>query len=236
MPRITRGKEYAVRRNEILDAALRLVYTKGYEQMTIQDILNELGISKGAFYHYFDSKGALLEALIERMIDEGTVILQPIIDDPGLPALEKLERYFAAAGSWKIKQKDFIVPLLRVWYTDENAIVRQKASAAGLERIAPMITDLIDQGVQEGIFTTRHTQRLGEVVLSMMYSIGDGMGQLLLTGVPGPELLQRLEDTVAVYTEAIERVLGAPEGSLHLIEPQILSEWVDALHRRDEFF
>ncbi len=49
-------KEYSVRRNEILDAARQLVYTKGYEQMTIQDILDYLQISKGAFYHYFDSK------------------------------------------------------------------------------------------------------------------------------------------------------------------------------------
>ena len=47
------------KRNEILDSARRLVYSKGYEQMTIQDILGELQISKGAFYHYFDSKGAL---------------------------------------------------------------------------------------------------------------------------------------------------------------------------------
>ena len=50
-------KEPSERRNDILDAARRLIYTKGYEQMTIQDILDELGISKGAFYHYFDSKG-----------------------------------------------------------------------------------------------------------------------------------------------------------------------------------
>ena len=60
-------KEPAVRRNEILDAAQRLVYRKGYEQMTIQDILDDLHLSKGAFYHYFDSKQSLLEALIERM-------------------------------------------------------------------------------------------------------------------------------------------------------------------------
>ncbi len=58
-------KAHAARRNEILDVAQRLIYTKGYEQMTIQDILSDLQISKGAFYHYFDSKQALLEAIIE---------------------------------------------------------------------------------------------------------------------------------------------------------------------------
>jgi len=53
MPRVIKEEDYAARRNGILDAARQLVYTKGYEQMSIQDILDALKISKGAFYHYF---------------------------------------------------------------------------------------------------------------------------------------------------------------------------------------
>ena len=74
-------KEHAVRRTEILDAAQRLMNTKGYEQMTIQDILDDLSISKGAFYHYFDSKQTLLGAIIDRMIDVGEQILVPILEN-----------------------------------------------------------------------------------------------------------------------------------------------------------
>ena len=70
MPRVVKEDDYAARRNEILAVARKLVYTKGYEEMSIQDILDEMKISKGAFYHYFDSKPALLEALIDRMGDE----------------------------------------------------------------------------------------------------------------------------------------------------------------------
>ena len=54
MPRVVKEEDYAARRNEILDVARQLVYTKGYEQMSIQDILDALKISKGAFYHYFE--------------------------------------------------------------------------------------------------------------------------------------------------------------------------------------
>jgi AcrR family transcriptional regulator len=234
MTRIVREKDYFDRRNEILDVALRLVYTKGYEQMAIQDILNELGISKGAFYHYFDSKGALLEALIERMIDEVSQILQPILDDPLVPALEKLERYFISAGRWKIGQKDFIIPLLRVWYNDDNAIVRQKVSNTGIARIGPLITDLIKQGIREGVFTVQHPDLMGEVILSMMYSVGDKIAQLMLAVEPDQDLYQRLIDSTAVYTEAVERVLGAQAGSIHLIEPAVLDEWVEAIQSRKE--
>ena len=56
MPRVLIEEDYTARRNEILDAARKLVYTKGYEQMSVQDILDEMKISKGAFYHYFGLK------------------------------------------------------------------------------------------------------------------------------------------------------------------------------------
>jgi TetR/AcrR family transcriptional regulator, transcriptional repressor for nem operon len=62
-------KDPTVRRTEILDVAQRLLVTRGYEEMGVQDILDELQISKGAFYHYFDSKLALLAAVIDRMQD-----------------------------------------------------------------------------------------------------------------------------------------------------------------------
>ncbi len=77
----------AARRNEILDAAQRFVASKGFEQMTIEDILADLSISKGAFYHYFEFQRTLLEALISRMGDEARRVLVPILEDAQLTAL-----------------------------------------------------------------------------------------------------------------------------------------------------
>ena len=101
MARIVKEEEYAEKRNAILDVAQRLIYTKGYEQMTIQDILDDLQISKGAFYHYFDSKQALLEAMIERMGEEMEQFLMLIVHDPMLSALDKFQRFLATANRWK---------------------------------------------------------------------------------------------------------------------------------------
>ena len=52
---------HAVKRDTFLDAAQRLIKTKGYEALSVQDVLAAVGTSKGAFYHYFDSKAALLD-------------------------------------------------------------------------------------------------------------------------------------------------------------------------------
>src|SRR6266852_3948180 len=87
-----------VRREAFIEAAQRLMQSKGYEQMSIQDLLDELSASRGAFYHYFDSKQELLEAVIERMVDAGLASIQPIVEDPNLPAGANLFRVFGGIG------------------------------------------------------------------------------------------------------------------------------------------
>ena len=218
-------KAHTARRNEILDVAQRFIYTKGYEQMTIQDILSDLQISKGAFYHYFDSKQALLEAIIERMQQEIEQILLPTVHDSQLSALEKLHRFFAAISSWKTARKDFLLALLQVWYRDDNAIVRQKLRATGATWLAPWLSTIIRQGVQEGVLTTSYPDRVGEVILALVMELGETIGRLLLSFKPEHDDLLRIEGTVAVYTDALERVLGAPKGSLQIIDSEILKAW-----------
>ncbi len=218
-------KEPSVRRNEIIDAAQRLVYTKGYEQMTIQDILDDLQISKGAFYHYFDSKGALLEAMIERMKEEAEPVVLPIVDDPAMQGIEKLQRFFDASARWKTARKDYLLALLPVWYADNNAIVRQKVQADLLKWAVPLLTRIIRQGIEEGIVTTPFPDQVGEVVLSIVVNLGDTFARLLLSPEAKIGDLQRVVSTVAAYNDALERVLGAPTGSLHLISEDMLVEW-----------
>src|SRR5512140_408512 len=68
---------HALRRDEFIDAAQRLIQSRGYEQMSVQDVLDELGASKGAFYHYFDSKEGLLTAVVDQMIDGAMAVVEP---------------------------------------------------------------------------------------------------------------------------------------------------------------
>ncbi len=223
MPRIV--KEHTVRRNEILDITRRLVYTKGYEQMTIQDILDDLQISKGAFYHYFDSKQALLEALVECMGEGALHLLIPIVQNPLLPALEKLQRFLAVANRWKVGQKTFFLALLRVWFTDENAIVRQKLRATGMREVAPLLAEIIRQGIREGVMTVTYPDQAGEVIASLSQDAGEAIGALILSFDTERDNMQRVGRTVAAYTDAFERILGIPTGSLTLVDDQILKEW-----------
>lgn len=215
-------KEYAVRRNEILDAAQQLVYTKGYEQMAIQDILDELQIAKGTFYHYFTSKQALLEALIERMVKEIERLLNPIVQDAHLSALEKFQQFFATIAHWRTEHISFLLALLRVWYRDENAIVRQKMRTDGVKRFTPLLTVIVQQGIQEGVLKTAFPEQVGGIILSIGQNLQETIGHLILSYELNHDTMQRIENAVAACNDAIERVLGVTPGSLCLIDAEVL--------------
>src|SRR6266699_4923154 len=208
MAHIVKEKAHAVKRNEILEAAQRLVYTKGYEQMTIQDILDFLQISKGAFYHYFDSKPALLFALVERMGDQVLQLVLPIVYDPTLGALDKLQRFFATLDREKLAHKEFVLAYLRVWYADENAIVRHKLYQARVKRLTPWLEEIIRQGVEEGVFTTPYPDQAARMILSLLEDLGYATVELLLSTEHEPSDLPRLQRIVKACADALERVLG----------------------------
>ena len=82
MARTVKAAEHAARRDAILDAAQRLILSNGYERLTVQDLLDDLQISKGAFYHYFDSKPAVIEALSARLVDDSARRLLRLLPIP----------------------------------------------------------------------------------------------------------------------------------------------------------
>ncbi len=225
MARITNEKDRAARRSDILSAAERLIFTQGYEQMTIQAILDALGMSKGAFYHYFDSKAAVLEALVERIAATGENALNPVLSDPSLSGIDKLREYFASSGRWKTARKAELMPLLRALYTDDNLLFRQRLTARLVSRSARMLEGVIAQGVAEGALNTPHPAQIGEVVMLLLQNLGEMLAAEILAGQPGRTDLDRIRQRVDAYTAAVERVLGAGPGALPLIEPATLSAW-----------
>lgn len=230
MPRIV--KEYAIRRDEILDSAQKLIYSKGFEQMTIQDILADLSIAKGTFYYYFDSKQALLEALTVRSLDRMEQVVRPIVDDAHMSGLEKLQRFFATVARWETDQKEFILALLRVWYNDENTVVREKTRVMTVARVAPLLASIIRQGVEEGTFNTAHPDQAGAILLLILTGLEESVVGLIMLAEPAPGDLERVEGVLAAYADAVERVLGAPPGTFQLIDLATLKEWLN-LRRPD---
>ncbi|GAB4480015.1 MAG: TetR/AcrR family transcriptional regulator [Anaerolineales bacterium] len=225
MARSIDEQEHAAKRKRILEAALRLIYVKGFERLTIQDLITALGISKGAFFHYFPSKSELLEAIIEQITAEVLNHLTPILEDPTLNARQKLENYFRTALHWKTERRELLLAITRAWYLDENAVVRQKAFDKGMvEQLVPILARLFEQGNRDGCWQVPQPETFAIMSVYLLQSFGDTLSRQLLS--PSPQLNREgLEETIRAYTTGMERLLGAPAGSLTLLDPDEIALW-----------
>lgn len=225
MPRTLNPAAHALRRDEFVDVALRLIQTKGYEQLSIGDVLAELGASRGAFYHYFDSKGSLLEAVVDRIAETAMALASPMLDDPSLSAVEKLQRFFQTTTRWKTEHKDLLLPLLEVWQSEDNAIVREKVLRSSSRKTTPVIARIVRQGIDEGQFAIAPPEQLAQVVVALVFGFGQTNADLYLAYHAGDVDRDTVERTAATYSLALERVLGVPPGSLTLMDAETLRAW-----------
>jgi AcrR family transcriptional regulator len=228
-PRALNPKKHAAKRDEFIEAGQRLMQTRGYEQFSIEDLLAEVGASKGAFYHYFDSKQALLEAVVERLVDTGMATVEAVVDDPALKAAEKLRRYFSGVANFKTERADFVLQLMKVWYSDDNAVLREKFRQLLTKRVTPHMAAIIRQGVSEGSFTLADPDQMARVVFSLILNAADEAGELWFAAVAGEMDLPAIRKRIGTYDIALQRLLGVPPGTFELVDQEALRFWFAAV-------
>jgi AcrR family transcriptional regulator len=218
---------HALRRDEFVDAAQRLIQSRGYEQMSVQDVLDELGTSKGAFYHYFDSKEGLLAAVVDRMIDGALAVVDPIVADPGLSAPAKFEGLFLGIAQFKNARIELLQGVIQAWISDDNAIVREKYRRAAVQRMSPLVTRIVEQGHAEGIYSAAPAGPVARVLLSLILGAQEAAVELYVARKARVVTFETVQETLAAYADAFDRILGAPKGAFPITDESTLRLWFD---------
>ncbi len=227
MARTLDPEAHSLRRDAFTDAAQRLIQTQGYEQFSLQDVIDDVGASKGAFYHYFSSKETLLEAVIERMADAAIAMMVPIVEDPAHAAIDKLQLVFSTLATWKGERKEFFVELLQVWMSAPNSVVREHFRREAATRITPLLTAIIHQGMVEGDFTATSSDGAAAVLVALLLGANEVATQLFLARRDGTVSFEEVVVRLGAFTEAYERVLGLPAGSWVMLDDATLHLWFD---------
>ncbi len=206
------------RRRIILQVAERMFYARGYENTSVQDIIDELGFSKGGFYHHFESKLSLLEAICDDRAqlacEQGTQAIEACQGS----AAEKLNALFRHATMLQTDGVDFISLLLRVAYREDGALMREKMKQRQLELNLPLIDRIVQEGVASEVFYTQFPAQVGEVVLRLCMQLTDEIAFLLAKTHADAEILVQIFDKLKLYRHAIENLLYAPFGSVVIFQ------------------
>jgi AcrR family transcriptional regulator len=225
MARTLDPEVHAVKRDAFVDVAQRRIVTKGYEQLSVQEVIDEVGASKGAFYHYFGSKSDLLEAVVERMSKEAVAAWQPVLTAPGLSAAQRLEGVFRTVAAIKAEHRDLVLAIVDAWLSDKNAIVRDKLRGLVTELMTPLLIDVVRQGVDEGDFTPSDPEATARVLVSIIQGTQELASRLWVDANTGDITVDEVIRVFAAYNEAVERILGLEPGELSLTDPPTIRMW-----------
>ena len=148
----------------ILDTATRLFLQKGYDETTLQDIIDATKLSKGAIYHHFASKEAILIAVVDRMGDFNSAVLAEIRDRKGLTGAEKLRELFRTSMTLSFQGK--ILHMLPFLIENPKFMALQMESI--LNEAAPCyVLPILREGIADGSIRADYPEQLAEVLLLM---------------------------------------------------------------------
>lgn len=209
-------KEYDIRRGELLDLSEKLFYTNGYENTSVQQIIDTAQIAKGTFYHYFSSKEELLDQIVKRAVLAVFQEAEGTINDSNLSAIEKLRYLLVNIGNRKVEHSESFFHHAQL--LEQNLIFREKMYEDAEKMTAPLLARVIEQGVREGTFNVHHHQATAEMILHMALFIKDYTAHLMLHPFDGEFPLQEMRIRIEAFAEGIERLLGVKPGQKRLID------------------
>ena len=194
-------KEADERRNEILDVAEELFALKGYDATSTNDILSRIGIARGTLYYHFESKESILDALIERMTGGLLAKSKAIASKSEFSVVDRIVQCVMALNV----ESRIGVEVMEQVHKPQNALMHQKMHETLLSGIVPIITKLVEEGIEEGIFNTDYPAQTVEMI--MMYSseafdLHNGQTEV------------QFRERVYAFIYNTERLLCAKQGSL----------------------
>ncbi len=151
-------------RSKIISSAIKLFSTRGFNAASVDDICKDAEISKGAFYHHFESKQALFLALLDgwlQTIDNAIELSKDkTVPETFIQMTQAFPYIFATAGEGLPMFLEFWLQASR----DDNI---WQASIAPYRRYHKHFTSLIKRGVDEGSFVQVDPELTARMIVSM---------------------------------------------------------------------
>ncbi|MDK1493059.1 TetR/AcrR family transcriptional regulator [Sinorhizobium sp. 7-81] len=219
MARIIKSPD--VRTSELIDCAQRLFFEHGYENTTVNDVIREAGLSKGAFYHYFASKEALLEALAARMARQSLDEMRPLLEDPLLDAVGRLNALFANSRRMKVDMAPQLKNTFNALFKPENIVLYHRIDEALTAVTLPFMTEILRRGQEEGSLDAPDPEAMALMLLNLRLGVAKVMHRALQQAEAGDveSAAAMLDSWMQSYGLAVERILKLPEGSIQVTEP-----------------
>ncbi len=219
-----------LRKKQILETAEALFAERGYEATSVQDILDVLHLSKGSFYHHFESKEQVLQKICENRAQLAARRQEQESAEDGLERMDQLLKEMIPFHGQGLV---FLKMILPVFILPEGKSVRAGYQEALKTCWLPLTVEALRSMIEQKQGFTLYVEQTAEIALDLVNDLWYRLGQEIIRS----EKYQReavaparLMSLVEPYRPALENLFSAPYGSLELINLQELTGMVAEIH------
>ena len=196
-------KEAEERKEEILDAAEKLFAAKGFDNTSTGDILDAVGIARGTLYYHFKSKEEILDGVIGRITSRLIENAGEIVRKKELPVLERLTKAILSLNV----ESEIGYEIMEQVHRPQNALMHQKMQTTLLAGINPILTELVKEGIEQGICDTQYPESVVE--MTILYA-NTAFDTLNIAGLSAEQRERKIDG----FIYNMERLMGMEKGSL----------------------
>ena len=150
------------KKDQILDTSLQLFMKKGFDATSISDILSQLDIARGTLYYHFESKEAIMDAIIERLLNQVLEKIEKLMTNDSLSQAEKFMGFFASINLTQLTGDEEIVDYFN---QPQNALFHEKSNRLLIKKLSPVLAQIISEGMESGLFDTPYPAETAELIL-----------------------------------------------------------------------
>ena len=150
------------KKDQILDTSLQLFMKKGFDATSISDILSQLDIARGTLYYHFESKEAIMDAIIERLLNQVLEKIEKLMTNDSLSQTEKFMGFFTSINLTQLTGDEEIVDYFN---QPQNALFHEKSNRLLIKKLSSVLAQIISEGMESGLFDTPYPAETAELIL-----------------------------------------------------------------------
>jgi len=162
MPRLSKAAANE-RRQDLINLAAQLFLKNGYENTTVNQIVDSLKLAKGTYYYHFRSKEDILVAVSDKLISDTREKLLAVHKQKTRDVLWRIREIIS------IFHDDFYQNQ-KIWklvYNENNVAMHKQVTKIGGKKLTPLLTDALQEGIDNKIIFVPHAHETAQVLISV---------------------------------------------------------------------
>ena len=191
------------RKNELIKIAYKKFLENGYEQTSVDEIIEEAQIAKGTYYYYFQSKEQMLEEVVEMMMAKGSERAAEVLkSDLSVP-----EKIVGIMLAYRPMADELIIR--DTLNRPENILLHDRINKKQVADVVPLLSEVVREGIRQEVFECEQIEERVKMILIISRIFDDG---------------EYTRNDVIAFIDLVEKLLGAKPGALGFIKKLIRRE------------